>query len=107
MFKRKIDWRDERGFTLVEMLIVLLVVSVLLLLTIPNIVSQSKSINNKGCEAFVSMVQGQVQSYQLEKNAMPSVSDLVSGGYLKANQNHVLMEIAFTIDRSGNVSENK
>ncbi|EAG9636860.1 prepilin-type N-terminal cleavage/methylation domain-containing protein, partial [Listeria monocytogenes] len=27
MFKKKIDWRDERGFTLVEMLIVLLVVS--------------------------------------------------------------------------------
>ncbi|EGP8522823.1 TPA: prepilin-type N-terminal cleavage/methylation domain-containing protein, partial [Listeria monocytogenes] len=22
MFKKKIDWRDERGFTLVEMLIV-------------------------------------------------------------------------------------
>lgn len=56
MFKKKIDWRDERGFTLVEMLIVLLVVSVLLLLTIPNIVSQSKSINDKGCEAFISMV---------------------------------------------------
>lgn len=53
MFKKKIDWRDERGFTLVEMLIVLLVVSVLLLLTIPNIVSQSKSINDKGCEAFI------------------------------------------------------
>lgn len=47
MFKKKIDWRDERGFTLVEMLIVLLVVSVLLLLTIPNIVSQSKSINQR------------------------------------------------------------
>lgn len=52
MFKKKIDWRDERGFTLVEMLIVLLVVSVLLLLTIPNIVSQSKSINDKGCGIY-------------------------------------------------------
>ncbi|EFR97049.1 ComG operon protein 3 precursor [Listeria ivanovii subsp. londoniensis] len=107
MFKRKIDWRDERGFTLVEMLIVLLVVSVLLLLTIPNIVSQNESINNKGCEAFVSMVQGQVQSYQLEKNAMPSVSDLVSGGYLKANQKSCPNGNSITIDRSGNVSENK
>lgn len=41
MYKFKIDWKDDRGFTLVEMLIVLLVVSVLLLLTIPNIVTQS------------------------------------------------------------------
>lgn len=93
MFKKKIDWRDERGFTLVEMLIVLLVVSVLLLLTIPNIVSQSKSINDKGCEAFISMVQGQVQSYQLDKNSIPSVADLVSGSYLKLTKKLVLMEI--------------
>lgn len=107
MFKRKIDWRDDRGFTLVEMLIVLLVVSVLLLLTIPNIVSQSKSINNKGCEAFISMVQGQVQSYQLDKNSIPSVSELVTGGYLKANQKSCPNGNSITIDGSGNVSEKK
>ncbi|HAA8677961.1 TPA_asm: competence protein ComG [Listeria monocytogenes] len=107
MFKKKIDWRDERGFTLVEMLIVLLVVSVLLLLTILNIVSQSKSINDKGCEAFISMVQGQVQSYQLDKNSIPSVADLVSGGYLKANQKSCPNGNSIKIDSSGNVSEKK
>ncbi|MBC1336714.1 competence type IV pilus major pilin ComGC [Listeria innocua] len=107
MYKIKIDWKDDRGFTLVEMLIVLLVVSVLLLLTIPNIVTQSKSINNKGCEAFISMVQGQVQSYQLDKNAIPSVNDLVSGGYLKSNQKSCPNGNNIKIDSSGNVVENK
>lgn len=38
MFKKKIDWWDEWGFILVEMLIVLLVVSVLLFFIIFNIV---------------------------------------------------------------------
>ncbi|MBC2150703.1 prepilin-type N-terminal cleavage/methylation domain-containing protein [Listeria innocua] len=107
MYKFKIDWKDDRGFTLVEMLIVLLVVSVLLLLTIPNIVTQSKSINNKGCEAFISMVQGQVQSYQLDKDSIPSVNDLVSGGYLKSTQKSCPNGKSIKIDSSGNVSENK
>ncbi|XKE65995.1 prepilin-type N-terminal cleavage/methylation domain-containing protein [Jeotgalibacillus malaysiensis] len=44
--------KNNKAFTLIEMVIVLLVISVLLIVSLPNISSQSKEINGKGCEAF-------------------------------------------------------
>ncbi len=102
----KINWKDNEAFTLVEMLIVLLVVSVLLLLTIPNIVKQSKSINDKGCTAFISVVESQVQAYQLEFNQIPSFSDLLAKGYLSEDQKSCPNGKTVQIDASGNVKEN-
>ena len=44
--------RNEKGFTLVEMLIVLAVISVLILLVVPNAVSILGTANEQGCEAL-------------------------------------------------------
>ena len=44
---------NNRGFTLIEMMIVLLVISVLLIITIPNVTKHNSKINSKGCDAFV------------------------------------------------------
>lgn len=60
LFLRKM--KDEQGFTLVEMLLVLLVISVLIILIIPNIAAQSENVQNTGCEAQVRMVQSQVEA---------------------------------------------
>ncbi len=57
-------FKNERGFTLIEMMIVLLVISVLLFIAIPNVTKQSGSINAKGCEAFVNII---VVKYNLMK----------------------------------------
>lgn len=77
--------KSEEGFTLIEMMIVMLVISVLLIITIPNITKHNSNINSKGCEAFVKMVQSQVQSYEIEHNAYPaSTDDLIKDGYLNA-----------------------
>jgi competence protein ComGC len=74
---------NEKGFTLIEMLIVLLVISILLIITIPNIVKQQASIQDKGCDAFSKMVQAQVQAYQLDNNNLPAtLDDLVNDGYI-------------------------
>src|SRR4051794_8600360 len=76
--------KNEKGFTLIEMMIVMLIISVLLIITIPNITKHNANINDKGCQAFVKMVQAQVQAYQMEKKKLPtSVQDLVDAGYLK------------------------
>ena len=58
--------KNQKGFTLIEMMIVLLVISVLLVITVPNVTKNNSSINEKGCEAFIKMVQGQVQAYELD-----------------------------------------
>jgi competence protein ComGC len=77
--------KNEKGFTLIEMLIVMLVISVLLIITIPNVAKHNSNINNKGCDAYVKMVEAQVQAYQMEKNKVPTLADLQTEDYLKAN----------------------
>ncbi len=65
--------KNQKGFTLVEMLIVLLIISVLIIITIPNVTKHFASIDEKGCEAFVAMVQGQVEAYKIENNSYPTL----------------------------------
>ncbi|MDG5470793.1 competence type IV pilus major pilin ComGC [Jeotgalibacillus sp. ET6] len=79
--------QNNRGFTLIEMVIVLLVISVLLVVSLPNISSQSSSINRKGCQAFQQMVQAQVESYRLTNNTLPaSIEALQGDGYLREDE---------------------
>jgi len=75
--------KKEEGFTLIEMLIVLLVISVLMLIAIPNVTKHSKSIDEKGCAAYVVMIQGQVEAYKMDKGGYPAkLGDLVTEDYL-------------------------
>ncbi|TCT26954.1 competence protein ComGC [Melghiribacillus thermohalophilus] len=75
---------SQKGFTLIEMLVVLAVISILLLITIPNMSKSSKQIDEKGCEAFVQMVETQVQSYKIHHNTLPdSLQTLIDEGYIK------------------------
>lgn len=74
---------NERGFTLIEMMIVMLVISVLLIITVPSIVKNQESVNKKGCEAYIKMVEGQVQSYKLKENKTPTKEELINEGYIK------------------------
>jgi competence protein ComGC len=75
--------RNEKGFTLIEMMIVLLVISVLLIIMVPNVTQHNSNINTKGCEAFKKMVEGQVQGFTIDNDQLPtSIDELVTAGYL-------------------------
>lgn len=77
---RKIN--NELGFSLIEMMIVLLIISVLILLAIPNVTKNSKSIDEKGCGAYVKMVQGQVEAYKMDNRKYPTdFTELVAKEY--------------------------
>jgi len=45
-------FKNEKGFTLVEMLIVLAIISILVLLIVPNAISILGTANEQGCEAL-------------------------------------------------------
>ncbi|MCL6573679.1 MAG: prepilin-type N-terminal cleavage/methylation domain-containing protein [Bacillus sp. (in: Bacteria)] len=95
--------KNEKGFTLIEMMIVMLVISVLLIITIPNVAKHNSNINNKGCDAYLKMVEAQVQAYQMDKNMIPTLEDLKSEEYLKGDAGCPNgKEVA--IDSEGNVT---
>jgi competence protein ComGC len=78
--------KSQKGFTLIEMLIVMLIITVLIAIALPNVTKQTASVDDKGCKAFVHMVQGQVESYRMDKKSVPTVENLVTDGYLRANE---------------------
>lgn len=73
---------NEQGFSLIEMMIVLLIISVLILIAIPNVTKHSESIDEKGCNAYLAMVQGQVEAYKMDTHQYPtSIETLVGKDY--------------------------
>lgn len=79
--------KNQKGFTLIEMLIVLMIISVLIILIVPNLADKAKEVNTKGCEALVSVVQAQSDAYIIEEGIVPPTLDaLVTGGYITEEQ---------------------
>lgn len=75
------------GFTLLEMLVVLFIISLLLLLFVPKIMSQKDSASKKSDTAIAKVVETQIEVYELDHNgATPSRKDLTDGGYVSDEQ---------------------
>jgi len=80
-------FKNNSGFTLIEMLIVLTIISVLIILIAPNLGKSNQQVHEKSCDALVSVAQSQVQLYYLEENKYPNdLADLIEGGYLNEDQ---------------------
>ena len=72
----------KNGFTILEMMIVMLIVALLLLITLPNIQQKEKIIRNKGCEALLEIVNSQIMLYEIDQLETPtSVQELIDFGY--------------------------
>lgn len=98
--------KNDRAFTLIEMMIVLLVISVLLIITIPNITKHNSNINNKGCAAYLKMVESQIQAYQIDKKEKPASLDvLIKEGYLKEGEAACPDGTEVYIDSAGEVKK--
>lgn len=77
----------KRGFTLLEMVAVVMIVSVLFLLTVPNISKVVDSVDSKACSALTKVVDSAIVQFKLDYGKMPnSIQDLVSAGYLTKQQ---------------------
>lgn len=97
--------KNSRAFTLVEMLVVLMIISVLIILIIPNISRQTTDVNDKGCEALISVVESQTQAFYLEKGRYPrNIEELVSEDFLKSNQTTCPNNKKITVSSNGRVS---
>nr|WP_155522799.1 competence type IV pilus major pilin ComGC [Salisediminibacterium selenitireducens] len=76
--------KNKKGFTLIEMMIVLVVISILLLALIPNMTKNQSVAADKGCEATVEMVQAQVMAFKVDTGSFPAdLAKLQDGEYVE------------------------
>ena len=79
--------KNKKGFTMIEMIIVITIIALLLLLIIPNINEKQKMINLKGCEALKETINSQIYLYELKHDKMPkSINDLIKDGFIEKKQ---------------------
>lgn len=84
MFKRI---RKAKGFTLIEMLIVLFIIGLLLLLILPNLNVQKNKVQDKTDQALVNTVQTQVELYLDDDDSQEvTLEELETKGFLSKNQ---------------------
>jgi len=75
------------GFTLLEMIVVVLIVSALFLLAIPNVSNVINSVDNRACKALTKVVDSAIVQFKLDYGTMPnSITDLVNAGYIENDQ---------------------
>lgn len=79
--------QNKKGFTLLEMTIVIIIISVIFLLSVPSIQKTLTVVNNKGCKAIEKVADSAILQYKLEYDEYPgSVADLVNAGLLTEAQ---------------------
>lgn len=77
--------QSEQGFTLIELMIVMGIISILAVLAIPNYVSAMKHAREAALKEDLHIMRGAIDSYTMDKQKAPqSLDDLVESGYLKA-----------------------
>lgn len=79
----------KNGFTLMEMMIVLLAIALLVLLTIPNIAKVTSVIRKSGCEAQLTVVDSAILQYQIAYHKLPdSIDVLISEDFLRTTHKY-------------------
>ena len=77
----------KKGFTLIEMVLVMSVIVIIFLLTLPNIQKTMGVVNAKGCDAQLKIVDAAILQSTLKNDATPTnISQLVSDGFLSSRQ---------------------
>jgi len=80
-----IEAKRESGFTLVELMIVMAIISILVLLAIPNYKTAIRHAREAALKQDLQTMRAAIDSYTMDKQKAPqSLDDLVQEGYLRA-----------------------
>jgi prepilin-type N-terminal cleavage/methylation domain-containing protein len=83
-------FQPEAGFTLVELMVVVLIIGILVTLAVPIYAATQASATRKTCFSNQREIEGAAQTYLASKGTMPtpgtvdSGHPLITGGYIKS-----------------------
>ena len=78
--------RNGKGFTLIELMVVVLILGILVAIAIPVFNNTTMTARLKSCYANLRTIDGAITHYQGEHNSDPaSVTALVNAGFLRAD----------------------
>ncbi len=76
--------RNEQGFTLIELMVVVLIIGILVAVAVPVFVSASASAKDRACQANLRTMDGAIQTFTADNQVSPTaITDLVPS-YIKA-----------------------
>jgi prepilin-type N-terminal cleavage/methylation domain-containing protein len=108
MKPKKNLFQDERGFTLVEMLVVLFIIGIILAIALPNFLAAGEKAQNRADEANRKLILAQAENYFLEYGEYPpSVDELIKKGYLRSVPSCPAGKGKYVIHTGKNVSDDK
>ncbi len=74
----------EAGFTLIELMVVMLIIGVLMAIAVPNYVAAVKAAKESVLREDLHVMRQAIQAYTMDKQKAPqSLQDLVDAGYLR------------------------
>ncbi len=79
--------RKEKGFTLIELMVVVLIIAILVAIAVPVFNVARDNAWRRSCQANLRTIDGAIQTYYASYEGFPSafgVSNLVDGDFLKA-----------------------
>src|ERR1700735_90440 len=83
--KRPAGTPPESGFTLIELMVVMLIIGVLMTIAVPSYIGAIKAAKESVLKEDLHVMRNAIDSYTMDKQKAPqSLQDLVDAGYLKS-----------------------
>jgi len=78
--------RNQKGFTLIELMIVIAIIGILAAIAVPNFRQARESAREKACYANIRVIQSAIEQYNMDHSGMIDTCDGTIIAGLKTNQ---------------------
>lgn len=97
-------FRKTEGFTLVELMVVVLIIGILVAIAIPVFNAAKANAQRKSCYANQRTIEGSCQTYNAESGSLPTDVGQLVPTFIKVAPLCPTNKASYTVDASGTVS---